>query len=510
MSIQSLPQECVSHIFEILHDEKDDKSLFSCLQVNRDWCIGVVPILYRKPFAKEQRERSKSRRSKLISTYLSCLTEVEKDCFMKINEIRVCLNTKPLFDYPVYLEEFCNEYLGEKISNWIMLMIKNISLMEQQQLLQMISSKLYPLLISKSKNLTYLKIVSVNSDIPNIYTFLAYPGLENISRFDFTSNESELSNITRLVKELPSRCKNIRTVNFNYKLTTNEDGEIAMAKALCKLIETQSNLNRLYLKFKGKAINHIMIALKSKSHSLTYLYLKKLRLNNDTIHPITSCESLEVLGFESCFNTSREGCKYFADDAKFRLKKLYLVGNKISEFKCLIIQAAGQSLQSLIIDEIDSDLIAAILCYCSNVDELLLMASEYKNIDLYNLLMKLRYLRKLTLWSTNEYIMQSLGSSLPGSLKHLGFINSNCTSHTFDRFLNECNVQIESLELFNFVHFTPISEYVKGHYNHLRVIYFGNSSDMIKEELSEIDKIKEFVKVKFMGKDYKWIPDKFI
>ncbi|CAI2166562.1 3554_t:CDS:2 [Funneliformis geosporum] len=497
MSIQSLPQECVSHIFEILQDNKDDKSLFSCLQVNRDWCICVVPILYRTPLNKEQHERSKSQRSKLISTYLSCLNEVEKDCFMKIHDINVSLNTRPLFDYPVYLEEFCNEHLREKISNWIMLMIKNISLTEQQQLLQIISSKLYPLLISKSKNLIYLKIVSINSDIPNIYTFLAYSGLENISRFDFTSNESELPNIMRLVKELPSRCKNIRTVNFNYKLTTNEDGEIAMAKALCKLIETQSNLKSLYLKFKGKAINHIMIALKSKSHSLTYLYLKKLTLNDDAIHSLTRCASLEVLGFESC-NITSESCKYFADDSKFRLKKLYLVGNMKTEIKCLIIQAAGQSLQSLIIDEIDSDLIASILGSCSNIIELILMASDYENIGLYKLLMNLRYLRKLTLRFTSECIMKSLGTSLPSSLKHLGFINSNCTSHTFDNFLNECNVQIESLELFNFVHFRHVSEYVKGHYNHLRVIYFGNSSDMIKEELSEIDKIKEFVKISFI------------
>jgi len=314
------------------------------------------------------------------------------------------------------------------------------------------------------------------------------------------------------MKELPSRCKNIRIINFNYKLTGNEDGEVAMAKAFCKILENQKNLKKLYLSFKGKTINKIIMSLKSQSHGLTCLYFKKLRLEQEAINSLTSCETLEMLGFEACYIKPQESL----EDAKFHLKKLYLVENKrkhmVSEIKCFIIRSAGQNLQKLIIDEIDSDIIETILGHCSSINELFLMASEYKNVDLYHLLINLQDLRKLTLWSANDYIMNSLGNYLPNSLKHLGFVNAYCD--TFDGFLKVCNVQIESLELFNFVicsndHFKFLSEYVKNHYNHLKVIYFGNSSDMIKEELLEIDKIKEFVTVRFIGKDYNWFPNKF-
>ncbi|CAB5396190.1 unnamed protein product [Rhizophagus irregularis] len=431
MPYQPLPIECISHIFESF---QDNKNLYTCLLVNRFWCRIAIPILYKTPFTRNQ-ERNKSQQSKIISTYLSCLSNEEKIHLMKNsnNKILIPLNNNQLFDYPVYLEEFCNLSLQDMIIHWIILMIKQDFSIEQRKIFHLINNILYPLLISKSKNLSYLNLINVNSnndnnnnnhfhfDIPDIFTFFAFtPGLTNITRLDFKlykNNSNLLLNIINLFDIIPSLCKNIQLINFNSKLSFND------------------NDNRITLR---ETLNNIIMpTLELQSINLTHLYFKKLRLNDDVMDSLANFLSLKIN----------------------------------------------------------------------------LLATEYESIDLYNLLINLKYLKNLTLWYVNEHTIKVLGNYLPNTLLHLSFIHLICLP--FNDFLKDCNIPLESIEIFNLImnsnnsnssdHFKPISDYIKIHYNHLKVIYFGKNCDISNEDLEEI---KDYVNVKLID-NYDHFPSKF-
>ncbi|CAB5386487.1 unnamed protein product [Rhizophagus irregularis] len=457
------------------------------------------------------------------------------------NKILIPLNNNQLFDYPVYLEEFCNLSLQDMIIHWIILMIKQDFSIEQRKIFHLINNILYPLLISKSKNLSYLNLINVNSnndnnnnnhfhfDIPDIFTFFAFtPGLTNITRLDFKlykNNSNLLLNIINLFDIIPSLCKNIQLINFNSKLSFNDnDNRITLRKALCGIIRNQRDLKKLYLRFKGETLNNIIMpTLELQSINLTHLYFKKLRLNDDVMDSLANFLSLKVLGFESCYiittsdNQDRYNDNFITNNSNFQLEKLYLVENMsrhmISDIKCLIIRYFSISLQELILDELNSDIVKIISNFCSNIKRLILLATEYESIDLYNLLINLKYLKNLTLWYVNEHTIKVLGNYLPNTLLHLSFIHLICLP--FNDFLKDCNIPLESIEIFNLImnsnnsnssdHFKPISDYIKIHYNHLKVIYFGKNCDISNEDLEEI---KDYVNVKLID-NYDHFPSKF-
>lgn len=535
MTFQSLPTECITHIFETF---QDNKNLYTCLLVNRFWCRIAIPILYKTPFTRKQ-ERNKSQQSKIISTYLSCLNNEEKIHLMNNsnNKILIPLNNDQLFDYPTYLEEFCNLSLQDMIIHWIILMIKQDFSIEQRNIFHLINNILYPLLISKSNNLLYLNLNNVNSsdknnnnfDIPDIFTFFAFtPGLTNITRLDFKLYKDDsnlLLNIINLFDIIPSLCKNIQLINFNSKLSSNDnDNQITLRKALCGIIRNQKDFKKLYLRFKGETLsNMIMPILELQSINLTHLYFKKSRLNDDVMDSLAKFLSLKVLGFESCYITNDnqfQKDRYDNNsitDSNFQLEKLYLVENMsrhmISDIKCLIIHYFSISLQELILDELNFDIVNILSNYCSNIKRLILLATEYESIDLYNLLINLNYLKSLTLWYVNDDTIKVLGNYLPDTLLHLGFVHLICSP--FNDFLKDCNIPLESLEIFNLImsfnnsnssaHFKPISDYIKIHYDHLKVIYFGKNCDISIEDL---EGIKDYVNVKLLD-NYERFPSKF-
>ncbi|GBB90245.1 hypothetical protein RclHR1_17120004 [Rhizophagus clarus] len=523
MSLQSLPTECISHIFDTL---KDNKNLYSCLLVNRHWCRIIIPILYKTPFTRRNQGRNKGQQSKIISTYLSCLNNEEKIHFMNSinnNQIQIPLNNDQLFDYPSYLEEFCNVSLEEKLSHWIIL--NDISI-EQRTYFHIIAEILYPLIIRKSKNLAYLNLINLktdNFDIPDICTFIAFtPGLTNISRLDFLfQNDSIISNIIKLINIIPSLCNNIQIFNFNFKSSSND--KTIIRKALCGIIENQRDLKKLHLRLKDEISSNIMPTLELHSNHLTHLYFKKLRLNDGVLESLANFFSLKVLGFESCYiicQNRQDHSNSFNKiliDSNFQLEKLYLVENMTrhmtSEVKCLIISYFSKSLKDLILDELNLDIVVTLLNHCSNINRLVLLASEYENNDLYHLLINLNYLKSLTLWHIYDHTIKLLGNYLPHTLLHLGFVYLVCVP--YEDFLIDCNIPLESLEINNLImdstnssssdHFKPISDYIINHSNHLKVIYFGINCDINEEDL---ERIKDFVNVKLID-NFERYPTKF-
>ncbi|KAF0467196.1 f-box domain-containing protein [Gigaspora margarita] len=100
------PNEIFLEIFNNLR--ASHRSLFSCLLVNRRWCINIVPILWSEPRYYDRR---------LIRTCLLSLNAEEQALFIPF-KIMLPNEPKPLFEYTSYITSI-NYYLNDGIKNWL-------------------------------------------------------------------------------------------------------------------------------------------------------------------------------------------------------------------------------------------------------------------------------------------------------------------------------------------------------------------------------------------------------
>src|SRR6266542_3312457 len=125
--------------------QKDSKSLFSCLMVNRLWCETIIPILWRNPWH-----------------YTISYNRVSLYCIVAFylpDDIKEFLTKRPLqsilFDYL----SFCRSINVETLNNIISL---GSSTLYNQFILQ---QEIYSLLIKKCPELKYLDIGSIKHQI---------------------------------------------------------------------------------------------------------------------------------------------------------------------------------------------------------------------------------------------------------------------------------------------------------------------------------------------------------
>src|SRR6266496_1750310 len=99
--------ETLNQIFNEL--ELDE--LFSCILVNRKWCQIAIPILWSDPWknidtyiAFSYNYGNIKKYVLLISTYISCLSEDDRNIILNLSDIPSSnLLTRPFFDYPIFL-----------------------------------------------------------------------------------------------------------------------------------------------------------------------------------------------------------------------------------------------------------------------------------------------------------------------------------------------------------------------------------------------------------------------
>ena len=88
-------------IFEELKNDK--KSLYSCLLVNRTWCVTAVPILWTNP---DRHPLTMKAKSKLFNVILLHLSEESKDILKNLginNLVTEIYHQHPLFNYILFL-----------------------------------------------------------------------------------------------------------------------------------------------------------------------------------------------------------------------------------------------------------------------------------------------------------------------------------------------------------------------------------------------------------------------
>src|SRR5688572_10587389 len=93
--------DIIYEIFKLLKDtDVYENSLYSCLYVNRRFCVIAVPFLWKTTFQKEAKSNI------FISTYISCLNNRFRDWQNDNDRSFLFSEGSPLFEYETYLKEF--------------------------------------------------------------------------------------------------------------------------------------------------------------------------------------------------------------------------------------------------------------------------------------------------------------------------------------------------------------------------------------------------------------------
>ncbi|CAG8589308.1 2975_t:CDS:2 [Ambispora leptoticha] len=97
------------------------KLLYPCILVNRTWCQTAIPILYREPFIRRNKNGYK-----LISTFLKLIND-EKRALLYENDQRdvifdgIMQCQRPLFDYSSYMYNLHYDAMLKNIDEWCQL-----------------------------------------------------------------------------------------------------------------------------------------------------------------------------------------------------------------------------------------------------------------------------------------------------------------------------------------------------------------------------------------------------
>ncbi|CAG8515324.1 9612_t:CDS:2, partial [Scutellospora calospora] len=107
-----LSSDCLDLIF--LHFKNDKASLYSFVLVNRHFCRLVVPLLWSLPFDYVSKENAPL----IIQTYVSCLSDIEKEQLIA-KDIIFANSSRSLFNYPKYLQNYESHQIRMAIERWL-------------------------------------------------------------------------------------------------------------------------------------------------------------------------------------------------------------------------------------------------------------------------------------------------------------------------------------------------------------------------------------------------------
>lgn len=196
MAIQ-LPPEVLKNIFQKIYgnrgnyrSDKNLKDLYSCLLVNKRWCVNVVPILWSAVFYPIQ-----TIHIGVITTYLSCLS-LEKRKILQ-NQAGINIPThydKTTFRYATYLTELNFEKFLKTIFLWSKKNRKPYRNTKRNEIIVQYLLELF------SSNCAKIKYLAMNN-VPNYLLNDDY--FDNLKTIDFKLlTEPNIRNCLSNVKEL--------------------------------------------------------------------------------------------------------------------------------------------------------------------------------------------------------------------------------------------------------------------------------------------------------------------
>jgi hypothetical protein len=273
----SLNEDVLSLILEELKDDK--KSLYSCLFVNRIWCVITIPILWRNPnpqyhfnpyglyYTFDFNNSTKI----LFDKILLHLSEETRNTLnnqgININNLIKKTYKRPLFNY-INFWKYLNLLF---IENMI-----NDSWFGERSKVTILRNEIYKLFINKNTkfiHLTILKHITCQS------VDLDYP-IHNISGFEYCFSKLESIHCNNyinedILKELAKICKSIKKLRFDIICRTCRTCQTT-TNGIFKLIDVQKNLNDVHFSrfVRPNSINIRYLEKSLIKHADTIQYLR--------------------------------------------------------------------------------------------------------------------------------------------------------------------------------------------------------------------------------------------
>ncbi|CAI2169497.1 19727_t:CDS:2 [Funneliformis geosporum] len=421
MSTQ-IPFECLEQILKYLLYYRS--TLFNCLLVNRLWCRQVVPLLWSRPFGRLQWKSS----SRLIKTYISCMTKDEKSFFTDL-DIFLPESSSLLFSYAKYLRKFNYYELSAYVNIWYCDYYQygddNIKSDEYIKI-NLITKELGKFIISHS-NLIHELYISKTFCFSQIMDIASFPGakisLSHLRKIKITGTRymetKDLNDISNILIGLSQICT-----------------------------QSQQNLSKFTVSYWTLNLEPLILALE------TQIAL--------SLH---QCDGLYLENFQTIINSP------------FGLKKLYLTDNNMSSDTLItLLRSTSGTLNQLTLDErariLSTNIFENIATHCSNLSYLDI---NILNPNILNFFRPLRQtqLKHLILNNVSskglydDEVFPEIGKFLPKTLQNLGLIYWDFTLQSLQSFLRNCDCPIKKIFLYkdnglNDDHLNIITQYAKG------------------------------------------------
>jgi hypothetical protein len=399
LKMTDLNRDILYIIFKRL--QNDEKTLISCLSVNKTWCEVIIPILWKNPW-KYLRKKKKL----LLNVIISHLSNETKNDLMSqgISFLIDCYQ-RPLFDYISFCRHL-NLNIIKKIVNTI----------NEPSKISIIKNEVFNLFINENREFTHLYIPCQFDHQINLI-----PGAEHcFSKIVFLScntniNDNVLSGLIEICKSIEELELIIEVQNNNYDIV--------------RLIENSKKLFKFRLLPNSNYVCDSFCKILEDSlikHSNTIEYLKIIK------QPITgflsSFVNLKVLELD-CFIYYTWNCL-----TNLSLPSLQILRAKRVPIKALIslIENTSGYLIEINIDSIIHDdfnnkrIIQAIHQHCPNLKYFKMLFRNSGTLELEKLLIKCKYLEGLFILAHDKLfdwgkLFEILARSSPISLYKFKF-----------------------------------------------------------------------------------------
>ncbi|CAB5197583.1 hypothetical protein RhiirA5_426140 [Rhizophagus irregularis] len=384
--MEEINLDCLVLIFNVLI--KDEKSLHSCLLVNKKWCNIVVPILWKRCFLGEINE-------KLCNVILSFLPSSSKK-LLSNNDIKLpslTLSKFPLFNYI----SFCRYISPDNVDKIINIVLKNLCNDHRRNLME---QEIYKLFISQCKNVKYLCWTTRQP-------LTLFPGASIFfsQLYELYINIDSVN--SDALYELAQICKDLNTLSISgYCNIPN----------LFYLIDAQRNLKKLSLHAEvdektGNCGKELSKALRNRT-TINSLYLNSI--DNIVLSSLTTLVNLKKLTILHWKNY-KEIQQYLAIYEFPNLQQLILRQGHLSSFKeiSLLIEKTMGNISEIDIVTINKTakeaeiLIKAIVDNCPKISDLYTYIEPKDFIHVKTLLLNCRFLRIIELRSLEFFINEN-------------------------------------------------------------------------------------------------------
>ncbi|EXX76889.1 uncharacterized protein OCT59_016002 [Rhizophagus irregularis] len=397
-------------IFEELRD--DEKTLYSCLSINKEFCEIIIPILWKNPwkFLKKGKERL------LLNVIISHLSKESKN---NLNQNNIFINSyqRPLFNYI----NFCKHLNLSGIQN----IIYNIY---EESKIKIIENEIIKLFVNENTKFTHLYLpYQVNFQIHLI------PGAEScLSEIKFLRCNASVENY--ILDGLTEICKSIKELEVLFEKNNNY--------GIVNLIKNQKNLfNVCLFDFykRHESFNNIIENSLIK-HANTMQYFKITK--PPVINLLSSFVNLRVLELElngdyRDYNYLKNVTLPFLQVLKTRFVPTSILISLIENTSGSLIDISMKSSTSNNVTN-NKKIIQTIYQKCQNLMYLKLVLRNSSISELEELLIRCQYLDELYLFDYDGIDLNNL----------FRILTRSSPTNLFKFKFSFSQIDLDSLELF--------------------------------------------------------------